>query len=360
MRQRLFVTIFAGLGTPILRAFRSRRGAFPLIAAGLAVLILTGCAAKSEIHAIEANQTAFLIPLTSDPSKQAQLQSIDFLKKNQVAVKLVTIPFEWRSTGGLFGSSGDYYPSLKLVIVDRTLVTREWTKSAATGTSPSDQAFGVESSESIDFKIGASCTAIILEEDAATYLYYYGSKPLTEVMDQDVRGFIQQQLFNEFGSRTLSQGQTDKKLIFQTVSQQLVDTFKKKGITILSFGGSEGMTYTDPKIQAAINQSYAAQQAVVQAQAAATQQSFVNQQLVSQANAQATATVIAGAAQSQVLQQNGEMLARYPGLTNYILAQKSNGQVPQILVLGGGQNGSLPFSFLLQTPVETPTPTPSK
>jgi hypothetical protein len=340
------------------RWLRTHQTPIALVALGLVVPILTGCAAKSEIHAIEANQTAFLIPLTSDPSKQQQLQSIDFLKKNQVAVKLVTIPFEWRSTGGFLGSSGDWYPSVKLEIVDRTLVTREWTKSAATGTSPSDQAFGVESSESIDFKVGATCTAIITEEDAATYLYYYGNKPLSEVMDQDVRGFIQQQLFNEFGSRPLAQGQTDKKVIFQSVGQLLTDTFLKKGITILSFGGSEGLTYTDPKIQDAINQSYAAQQAVVQAQAAATQQSFVNQQIVSQADAQATATVIAGAAQSQVMQQSGETLARYPGLTNYILAQKSNGQVPQILVLGGQQNGSLPFSFLLP-PIETPTPAPT-
>lgn len=344
-------------------------------------VLFAGCAARSDIKTVEANQTAFLIPVSGDAAQQVQLQSIDFLKKRQLAVKQVVIPYEWKSTGGLFGATGDWYPTLRLAVVDRTLVTREWTKSAQTGTTTSDQAFGVESSESIDFKIGATCTAIITEEDAAAYLYYYGSKPLSEVMDQNVRGYIQQELFNEFGSRPLVQGQTDKRTIFQSVSTRLATNFKDKGITILSFGGSEGMTYTDPKIQAAINQNYAVQQQIIQAQAAATAQSYANVQLSQQqimqaqaagtaqgyanvqlvalANAQATATVIAGDAQAKIMQENGQILAQYPGLTGYTIAQKSNGQVPQFLVMGSGsQSGALPFSFLIEqgTPVPISTP----
>ncbi|MHB8626727.1 MAG: hypothetical protein ACYDEO_11035 [Aggregatilineales bacterium] len=335
--------------------YRQKRTTVPLVM--LFMLLLSACGNKTDIITIEANQTAFLIPIAGDTTQQAQLQSIDYLKKNQVASKQVSIPYEWRQTGSSLGifATGDWYPTVKLVLVDRNLVTREWTKSVETGTSATDQAFGVESSESIDFRIGATCTAYIDESDAATYLYYYGTKPLNEVMDTNVRGFIQGELFNEFGSRTLAQGQVDKKLIFQAVTTDTTTNFKARGITILAFGGEDGMTYTDPKIQAAINDSYASQQKIIQAQAAATQQGYVNQQLISQANAAATATVIAGGAAAQVMQQSGQMLQQYPALTGYTIALRSSGQVPQILVLGGNQTGNLPFSFFIPVPSAIPT-----
>jgi hypothetical protein len=321
----------------------------PMIVLCLGAVLLSACGTKAEIKTVESNQTAFLIPVAGDPSQQSQLPSIDFLKKKQVASKQVVIPYEWKETGSTLAvfRTGEYYPSMKLILVDRSMVTREWTKNTGSGTSNNDQAFGVESTESIDFKIGATCTAIITEADAATYLYYYGEKALSEVMDQNIRGFVQQELFNEFGSRTLSQAQRDKKLIFEGVRDRLTATFKERGVTILSFGGSEGMSYSDPKVQDVINESYAAQQRVEQAKAQATQQGYNNEQLVALANAQATATVIAGAAGAQVLKENGQMLQQYPGLTNYTLAQKSNGQVPQILVISGEQTQGLPFSFFL-------------
>src|SRR5262249_21663174 len=151
-----------------------------------------------------------------------------------------------------------------------SLITREWTKSSESGTSPTNQAFGVESSESIDFWIGATCTAYIDESDAATYLYYYGTKPLNEVMDTNVLCLIQGVLSSGLGARTLAQGQTDKELIFQTVAELTTTNFKARAIMLLAFGGEEGMTYTHPKHQAAINDSYAAQQKIIQAQAEAT------------------------------------------------------------------------------------------
>lgn len=350
-------------GAPLGRSldYWRTRSAKLVIIAGLGALLLSACggAMRAEVKTIQANQTAFLIPISTDASKQTQLQSVEFLKNRQVAVKQVVIPFEWRQTGtgAANTATGDWYPTLKLLLVDRSMVTREWTKATNTGTTATDQAFGVESSESVDFKIGATCTAIIEESDAAAYLYYYAEKPLSEVMDQNIRGFIQQELFNEFASIPVEQGQRSKKQIFESIRSKMVSTFKERGVTILSFGGSEGMTYTDPKIQAAISDNYAAQQKVVQAQALATQQSFDNARIVSQANAQATATVIAGAAASEVMRKNGEMLQSYPGLTAYTLAQKSSGQVPQILVLGGGaDSSSLPFSFLIQPPMPTATP----
>lgn len=339
---------------PIVSYLKSHKAILGL----LMLLILAGCGYKADIVDINANQTAFLIPVTGDTAAQQQFQSVDFLKHNQVAVKQVTVPYSWRQTGQLLWifPTGDWKVDDRLIVLDRALVTRDWTNSEKTGSTASNQAFGVESVESVGFTVGATCTAIIDEANAATYLYYFGEKSLSDVMDTNVRGFVQSELFNEFGKRTLEQGQADKGEIFAKVAADATANFKAQGISILTLGGSEGMVYDSDKVQQSIDDSYAAAQSVFQAQAQATKQSFTNAQMVSAANAAATATVIAGAAQAQVMQQSGEMLNKYPAITSYTIAQKSNGSVPQILVLGDGQGaGGLPFTVMIPPPQATPT-----
>lgn len=328
-----------------------------LIALAGAAMLMTGCGYKSDIVTIETNQTAFLVPVAGETSSQTTFQSAAYLKAKQLAAKQVEIPYEWKQTGTTFGifATGDWYPSVKLYLVDRTLQTREWTTDATTGTSPSDQSFRVESSESVDFTIGATCTAYITEDDAAQFLYIYGSKSLSDVMDTVIRGEIQRELYNEFSSRTLAHGQADQTLIFQTISDNITKLFKEQGISIQTFGGQGGMTYTDPNVQAAVNKSYAAQQSIIQAQAQATQQGFDNQRLVNQANAQATATVIAGQAAAEVMNQQGKALAANPNLPSYEGILKWNGVMPQVV----GGNGALPFINVGQNnPIVTPTAAP--
>lgn len=325
---------------------------------GLAVL-LGACGSKTDIKTIEANQTAFLVSITGDPSSQSKFASVDFLKDKQVAAKQIEIPYDWKQTGTSMGfiPTGDWYPSVKLYVVDRSLVTREWTDSDATGSTPSNQAFAVESKESIGFQIGATCTALIKEEDAATYLYWFGEKPLGEIMDENVRGVIQKELFSSFGSLDLEGAQAQKNSIFTALEAKLITEFKEQGVTIVSCGGQGGLAYDEQTIQDSINKSYVNQQAIIQQEAQATQQGYINQQMVSAANAAATATVIAGGAQAEVMRENGEMIDKYPGLTGWTLANKSVGSVPQVLVLGSGQSGQLPFSMLLPAPGATPAPT---
>jgi len=67
-----------------------------------------------------------------------------------------------------------------------------------------DQAIAVESLESIGFSAGATITVSIKEEDAPTFLYYYFGKKLDDVVDQNVRSFVQMVLSREFGNRNLS------------------------------------------------------------------------------------------------------------------------------------------------------------
>lgn len=350
-----YATLWFG---PLMQWLYDHRKDTRILGAFLVVLLLaSGCASTAEIHEIQANQTAFLLPLTGDTAAQVKVQSVEFLKSNQVAVKQVTIPRSWRKTGGM-PWQGDYYPDVKLIVVDRSLVTRQWTKSDKTGTTPTDQSFGVESSESVGFSVGATCTAMIDEADAATFLYNYGDKGLAEIMDTNIRGEAQALLFSQFAGRTVVQAQADKQKIFDTVRASLITTFKAKGITITSFGGSEGLVYDNQKVQDEIDKSYSASQGVFQAQAQATKQSIENKAMLDQANAWATATVVAGQAQAEVIKANGQALKDNPDVINYTLAQKSSGQVPQILVLGAGTAGSLPFSFMLTPPAPTPAPTP--
>jgi hypothetical protein len=151
--------------------------------------------------------------------------------------------------------------------VDRTPVSREWTSNEKTGTSAKNEGIRVESVESIDFSIGVVMTVSIPEDKAAKFLYNYAGKALKDVADQDIRTYVQAGLSREFGVRTLVDGQHQKKEIFDGV---LIDTkahFANLGVIINNLGYAEGMTYSDPAIQKAINDTYAAQQSVQTARA---------------------------------------------------------------------------------------------
>ncbi|MCB0037665.1 MAG: hypothetical protein KDE51_26720, partial [Anaerolineales bacterium] len=245
-------------------------------------LVTTTAACKpygaTRIVEIKPNETAFLVPLIGDGTVQDRFQSVDFLEQKQVAAKQVEIPVREHKVGRMWWQI-EWVPAAAVIIVDRTPVTREWTSANSTGTSTSNQAFGVESQESIDFKVGATCSALVSEENAAKFLYYFSGKSLAQVMDENIRGFVQAELFNEFGARTLEEGRQDKKEIFEAVFARTLEKFEPLGITITSLGGSEGLIYSDPKVQQVINDNFAAQQAQIQAQAQATAQAVENQTL---------------------------------------------------------------------------------
>lgn len=220
-----------------------------------------------ELVEIKSNETAFMIKLEGDSKTgQAKFMSEEFLEQNKVATKRISIPHRKRSTGN---NSNDYewIATAKLVTVDRTPVSREWTSSEKTGTSNKNEGIKVESVESIDFSIGVVMTASIPEDKAAKFLYNYAGKALRDVADQDIRTYVQAGLSREFGVRSLIDGQHQKKEIFDKV---LVDTrahFADLGVVINNLGYAEGMTYSDPGIQKAINETYAAQQSVEKAKA---------------------------------------------------------------------------------------------
>jgi hypothetical protein len=166
------------------------------LVAAVASFALAGCMHpfnySSDYVTVDPNQTAFLIALDGDSqANQMKMNSIDFLEKNRVATKRVEIPHKDVSLCP-HCLTGDWQemPVAILITIDRTPVTREWTSSERTGTSKSNQAFHVESRESIDFAIGATMTAHVTEEDAAKFLFYYGKMRRTAKGDYVLRSWM--------------------------------------------------------------------------------------------------------------------------------------------------------------------------
>lgn len=229
------------------------------------LVALSACTpvAKNEMVEIGSNETAFLLKMDGDTAKeQTKFQSEDFLNQNKIASKRVIIEHKIIDLCNNCSFSHEYVdvPGYRLFKINRAPVTREWTSSATTGTSAKNQAFHVETNESIDFSIGANITAHISETDAAKFLYHYGGKQLEDVIDQDVRGFVSSSLSQQFGSQNLDYGRGHKVEIFSKTFTEAKEYFLKLGITIDRLGFTEGMTYTDANIQKSINQKFEADQ----------------------------------------------------------------------------------------------------
>ena len=174
-----------------------------LIIAMLLVFCLTtmvGCRRPydtPEFVTIEPHQTAFLIPLIGDTGNQASFESEEMLLEAKVATKEIQIPHRWVQTRRQHWI-GEWRPTMTLIVVDRSPVTREWSSTKDVGTSAENQAIYAESAESIGFSAGMNCSAqIYSEQDAAKFLYCYNNKPLSEIMDTEIRARVESKFVEE-------------------------------------------------------------------------------------------------------------------------------------------------------------------
>ena len=182
--------------------------------------MFTGCVKpydKPEFVTIEPHQTAFLIPLIGDTGNQASFESEAMLREAKVAAKEIQIPHRWVQTGR-FHWRGEYRDTMALIVVDRSPVTREWSSSKDVGTSAVNQAIYAESSESIGFSAGMNCSAqIYSEEDAVKFLYCYNNKPLSEIMDTEIRARVESKFVEECACRTLNDILIEKEEIMKCI-----------------------------------------------------------------------------------------------------------------------------------------------
>jgi regulator of protease activity HflC (stomatin/prohibitin superfamily) len=205
-----------------------------------------------EFVEIGSSESAFLIPLEGDTTNQAAFHSVKFLEQKKVAAKRIQITHRWNQTG-FAPTSGQWIPIVRLIKVDRRPITREWTRSAKTGTSAKDEAIAAESRESVNFSIGVSCTAHIPEELAAVFLYSYPSKSLAEMLDMEVRARIHQVIAEEAGKYDLVELPSKKNDIMKVVREDVVPFFQKKGIDITTLAVLGGLSFDNPEIQKAID-----------------------------------------------------------------------------------------------------------
>lgn len=280
---------------------------------------------KPELVTIEANQTAFLIPLVGDTAEQASFESEELLAQARVATKEIQIPHRWVKTGRLH-TSGHWRATAKLIVVDRTPVTREWNSEKDAGTSVQNQAIYAESKESIGFSVGINISAqIYTEQDAVKFLYSYNAKSLSDIMDTEIRAMVETEFVEECAKYTLNDILTNKETILETVRNEVITYFGDKGITITVLGMKDGIEYDDAEIQKAINEKFSSEQKLV------TQQNE-NAVIISKAEANAEALRIASEAEAEANRNIAASLT--PSLVDKIKYEKWNGELPQ--VQGGG------------------------
>lgn len=232
-----------------------------IFAITILAMVLTSCRKpyQEEMYVdIKANETAFWVPMEQgNKADQNKLKSAEYLEQHKVAEKRVYTPTMWHQTGRRTWT-GKWIPTVIIITVNRSPVTREWTKTKTTGTSNKDQRIEVESQNSIGFSVGITCTASIPEENASTFLYYYNGKTLAEVMDNNVRSYVQDNLTNGFGSKDLTGCQNQRAVVFENMKKSTTEFFAKRGISIDNIGAAGQFEYIEPEIQSAINLEFIA------------------------------------------------------------------------------------------------------
>ncbi len=236
----------------------------------LAVLVLVSISSCKPYHEdlyveVLPNETAYVIPLElGSKENQTKLKSESFLEQNKVVSQRIYTPTQWHNTGRMWWS-GDWIPSVRVIKVVRTPITREWTAKGAGTNETKQEDIEVESKESIGFGVGITATASIPEEWATKFLYNYNGRSLSQVMDNDVRGFVQNILTTEFGIRDLSQCQADRKAIFDTMRVATIRHFAALGVRIMNIGAAGQFNYIDKSIQNSINEKFSSEMKIAAA-----------------------------------------------------------------------------------------------
>jgi hypothetical protein len=340
------------------------------------VLFTSGCVKPydtPEYKEIDTSETGFLIPLEGDSTNQAKFQSEDYLSQRKVAAKRVQITHRWSQEGRL-PNSGRWIPTVRLIKVNRSPVTREWattqTSTAGGASQRSDKAIWIESGDSVGFSMGFTCTAFIPEEEASRFLYWYPSGSLSDVMDKEVRGRIQQAAAEVATKYPLDSLRSRKQEIADAVKTDVTNFFATRGVIITTVGMFGGMTYENPQIQKAIDETFVAQQLKVVSEAKFQAQQKENDRLVLEANGtaekarreaqgQADARKAAAAGEAEAIrlinsaategQQNPLLLQLRALEVEKTRIEKWDGRYPQMW-LGANGAGAMSPNLLFQVP----------
>ena len=328
------------------------------------IAVLGGCRPYDtpEFEEIAPNESGFLIQMEGDTTNQMKFDSETLLAKQQIAVKRVQIPHRWQKTGR-FWFSGEYKDVVRLIKVNRSPVTRMWTATNGKGAAGNNQAIWIESKDGVSLSLDVVATAMISEQDAPKFLYRYTSKSLEAVMDQEIRGRIQQELSEAAAKLSLEDLKSDKGKVIAEVRAAVIPFFKERGVEITALGLAGGFTYENEKIQASIDQTFQDQQRQISAEAMFQAQLKENQTIESKAKTEALAAesrakgeaaairalADAKAYEIEKARATGEMYYKLRALEiQQATLAKWDGRLPQFQM---GSAGQVP-QLLMQLPTE--------
>ena len=330
----------------------AKRG-WSLIVLAAACVSLASCKPYEvpEYVQVRNNETAFVIPLEDAKEKrdvQMKFNSEEFLNQAKVMAKRILVSHRWEQQGRM-SWDGVWIPSVIVLKVDRSPVTREWNAQSA-ATKGTDKAIWIESADSVGFCMGVTCTAFIQEQDSAKFLYMYPSGSLEAMMDTEIRARIQKVAAEQAGKYPLDQLRERKTEIMKSLETDVVPFFATRGITITTIGMFGGMTYENPKIQASIDEVFVAQQLKNVALAQFEAQAKTNERTVLAAKAEAEQITMKAAAESERRSVEAEGEAKAIQVVNQALAN-TNPMFIQLRTLDAQQkqierwDGRFPTTF---------------
>jgi hypothetical protein len=199
---------------------------------------------------IDTSDTAFLISL--DPNgKNVGFSTEEEIKKAKINAKRVEIEQVFVQKGYMW-YTGSYIPATRLIKVNRTPVTVNWSKQTG---------IWVESKDSIGFSTGIAMTAAIMnDDDAIKFLHFYKQGSLQHTLDHEIKAQVQRVFAREAAKEPINTLREHKNQIIQAIETDIVPFFLERGITITSLGQFGGFDYQNPKIQAAIDKVMEGQQ----------------------------------------------------------------------------------------------------
>lgn len=324
---------------------------------GLMVIMFmgTGCMRpyqKPIFEEIKPYETAFVIPLEGDTSKQDAFGSAELLLSKKVAAKRIDIPTRYVQTGRGYWN-GEWKPTLLVVKVDRTPVSKQFTAESGTGSSSKDQGLYAESKDSIGVSSGFAITAVVLEEDAHLYLNKFKGDSLSVVMDNQIFNSVQAVYTEICNKYNLKELREKKQEITERMREVVVPMYKAWGITINpDMGLIGGFKYEDKEIQMAINKVFVNQTMKEANEALRDAQAALNeQQLMAKKNAaemrvvDAKAEADAIALYAKAIKDAGDGYMQNKQLEVMAAAvQKWNGVTPYMM------GGNMPFMFNMDAP----------
>lgn len=317
---------------PVIRWARSNK---EVSAAALIALFFSSCAPYKTLDVVEvqSNETAWAIPLDAmSKDGQVKFDSVAFLNQKKIASKRIMVDKVKRDTGRMYWDI-EWIPTTRVIKVDRSLVTRQWTDGAG-GKSEDDFAIGVVTQDSVKLRVGLTITASIEEDDASTYLYYHGARALSEVLDQNIRSFAISELTKEYSQLNLNDAQVQGDEIYAKLFANAAKAFKPKGVSIQYLGNAEGLTYGDPTVQQAINARYLAEQDAKTAKEQQEAQKIRNATKVLNAQAEADAAKKLLDAKEATSFQNDLQVKMMMAQASLTQTQRWNGVMPANIIPG--------------------------